>query len=286
LVGLTNGVSYSFEVTATNIVGESSASLSASVIPASLPSVPMNVSTSVYDKCIIVTSSEPSNTGGINVAIINYNFVLSQHGEMMISNTSAIVSSSIMNNNENITYTFCGLTNGIEYDVVISAENFRGYGVYSEIVSATPVAIPSSPLNVVVIRSGDHSVNISFTSPITNGGTPILYYTATSIPASLSTSQCIPSIIDYNNVNIIETCVIQLDNTGLVNGGNYTFIVTATNDVGTSPVSTPSHWIQPGNFFLFCFCFVLFCFVLFCFVLFCFVFVLFCFCFVYIICMI
>ena len=38
-----------------------------------------------------------------------------------------------------------------------------------------------------------------------------------------------------------------LDFTGLTDGVSYSFVVTATNDVGTGPASDPSNTIIPSN---------------------------------------
>jgi hypothetical protein len=89
-------------------------------------------------------------------------------------------------------------------------------------------AVPDPPTDVFV-EPGDGQVVVSFTPPASNGGTEIVYYTATASPGGQSAS----STGDPITV------------AGLTNGVEYTFTVTATNGIGTSGDSLTSDPVTP-----------------------------------------
>ena len=91
----------------------------------------------------------------------------------------------------------------------------------------TLVAAPSVPTSVYA-NAGDGQATVNFT-PGSNGGSPILYYTAVSNPGGISATSASASIAV----------------TGLTDNTSYTFTVTATNAFGTSSASSPSGQATP-----------------------------------------
>jgi hypothetical protein len=89
---------------------------------------------------------------------------------------------------------------------------------------------PSAPRDVVAV-AGDAEATVSWAAPKSDGGSAILAYTAWAVedPGRFCT------------VSKATSCVL----TGLGIGASYTFIVTATNDAGTSPASIPSNPVVP-----------------------------------------
>ena len=79
--------------------------------------------------------------------------------------------------------------------------------------------IPAPTINSVA--PGNGAATVSFTPPVSDGGSPISGYTATCNPGAFSVS----GLVSPFNV------------TGLTNGSNYTCSVTATNAYGISPAS-------------------------------------------------
>ena len=90
--------------------------------------------------------------------------------------------------------------------------------------------MPNAPTNASA-TPGNAQATISFSPPNFDGGSPILYYTATSNPGSLSASGTGSPITVH----------------GLLNDTSYTFTVSATNAIGTSASSSPSNSVTPSS---------------------------------------
>ncbi|MCU6796804.1 S-layer homology domain-containing protein, partial [Paenibacillus sp. WQ 127069] len=95
-----------------------------------------------------------------------------------------------------------------------------------------PVTVPGTPMGVTAVAvNGQSQATVSFTAPISNGGSPITGYTVTSSPGGLRSSGT----------------GSPLTVTGLTYGTMYTFTVVATNVVGSSVASTPSNSVIPTS---------------------------------------
>lgn len=103
-------------------------------------------------------------------------------------------------------------------------------------VPITPPAVistPGAPTNVVA-TAGRASATVSFTAPGNNGGSAITGYTVSTSPAGG---------IDRDAGSTALNHVV----TGLANGVDYTFTVTAVNAAGASPVSMASNAVTPSQ---------------------------------------
>ena len=88
---------------------------------------------------------------------------------------------------------------------------------------------PDAPAIGAVV-AGDAQASVSFTAPAQDGGAQITGYTVTSSPAGISaTGSAAPIVV-----------------TGLTNGVDYTFTVTATNAAGAGPSSDISNVVTPA----------------------------------------
>jgi hypothetical protein len=96
-------------------------------------------------------------------------------------------------------------------------------------LTPTPTA-PDSPTSVSATDGEDASTTVSWTAPVSDGGSAITEYNATTESGQTCTS------------NDTE-CRI----TGLTNGSAYTFTVTASNEIGTSAPSSASASITPTS---------------------------------------
>ena len=119
-----------------------------------------------------------------------------------------------------------GLTNGAPYTCTVTATNGFGTSMPSAPSNMfTPVAVPAAPTIGPGAAAGVGSAVVSFTAPPSNGGSPILSYTATCF--SLDGEPTMSATGTGSPITV----------TGLVAATPYECSVTATNAVGTGPPS-------------------------------------------------
>jgi uncharacterized repeat protein (TIGR03803 family) len=214
VTGLTNGISYTFTVTATNAIGPGPASnASNSVTPATVPGAPTMGTATAGDGQATVSFTPPASNGGS--AITGYTVTSSPGGIEKTGTVSPI--------------TVTGLINGTTYTFTVTAANAIGSGPASNASnSVTPATVPGAPTMGTAI-AGDGQATVSFTPPASNGGSPITGYTVTSSPGGIEKTGTVSPITV----------------TGLINGTTYTFTVKATNAIGTGPVSNASNSVMP-----------------------------------------
>ena len=202
--GLTNGQTYSYYVAAKNANGIGSYSSIVSDIPYTVPGAPTSVYTFAGNSYIDIYFTAPTSNGGS--PITNY----------IVYDTSGNIDASGLDSPIRVS----GLTNGETYSYYVTAKNASGIGPYSSAVSATPYTIPGAPRNAIAI-SGNSFIDVSFSAPSSNGGSPItnyiVYDTSGNIDASGSSSP------------------IRIS--GLTNGQTYSYYVAAKNASGIGPYS-------------------------------------------------
>ncbi len=215
VTGLTNGLSYTFSVVATNVIGSSAPSTASSAVtPRTVPSAPTGVVAVPGNAQASISWTPSASTGGSSIQ--GYTVTASPGGR-----TCSTVGTSC---------TVTSLTNGTPHTFTVVAVNAAGSSAPSAPSSAvTPAALPGPPTGALAV-AGTQQATITWTAPASNGGSPIIGYTVTSSPGSLTCS----------TAGTIG-CVV----TGLVNGTPYTFSVVATTAIGSSIPSSPSPQIIP-----------------------------------------
>lgn len=203
VTGLTDGISYTFQVTARNAIGTSPASgASNAVVPRQRQSVTFNApgNQSFGTTPTLVASA----SSGLPIA--------------WLSGTPAV----------------CAVNTGGVLDMLAAGDctitaRQAGDAFYEPATDVThtfavlPVA-PSAPLNVAASDAGPGRMQVSFSAPAQNGGEAVVDYTVTAQPGGAQVTASVSPVLF----------------SGLTNGTQYSFTVTARNSAGRSPASAPS----------------------------------------------
>ncbi|MSZ55329.1 MAG: S8 family serine peptidase, partial [Actinobacteria bacterium] len=225
ITGLVGGTSYMFRATANNAVGASVPSTTIALAPkvTGAPNPPSTVSATVNTTNVVVTwAAVVATAAPVTDYIVEYSLANSGTWSVWPDGVSTTT-----------TATITGRTPDIAVSVRIKAVNSFGISPASAIVTVTPRAsltAPSAPTGAQA-ASGDTRAAVRWLTPASNGGSVITGYTVTSSPGA------------FTCTTATNACVVA----GLTNGVAYTFTVTATNAVGTSPASLPTNEIIPVN---------------------------------------
>ena len=104
-----------------------------------------------------------------------------------------------------------------------------------QILQAVSASVPGAPTGVSAV-AGDASATVSFSAPVSDGGSAITGYTVTATDATT------PANGGQSRSGGGSPLVVS----GLTNGDAYTFTVTATNAAGSGPASSPSNSVTPS----------------------------------------
>jgi len=96
--------------------------------------------------------------------------------------------------------------------------------------SPVDLLLPDPPRNVTA-TPGKGMATVSFEPPKSDGGSPITYYRVTSVPRGIQ----------------IKGTKSPMTVQGLSDQKCYSFVVTASNSVGTGLASSPSKCVTPGE---------------------------------------
>ena len=214
--GLTNGVSYTFVVKATNAAGFSTSASSNAVIPATVPGAPRITAVAPLANKVTVTFNAPTSNGGS--AIINY---------IVTSNPGAVTASGSASPIE-----VTGLNNGTSYTFTAVAVNAIGTSASSQASTAATPTGPPLPPTILTATAGNAAATLTFAAPSSNGGSPITSYVAVSTPGSFQAT---------------VSSVTPITVSGLTNGQTYTFAIRAANALGSSAFSASSNAVTPAT---------------------------------------
>ncbi|WP_279213586.1 DUF4347 domain-containing protein [Delftia acidovorans] len=205
--GLTNGISYSFNVSATNSAGLTGpAATSNNVTPQSTQTISFTPAAS-YNFGTTPTLTATSSAGGSYPV----SFTSSTMGVCTITSTGTLTF---------VTAGSCTINANQAGDAATSAAP-----QVSQTFNVNAVA-PGAP-TIGTATAGNAQATVSFTAPASTGGAAVTY-TATSSPGSFTATGSSPITVP-----------------GLINGTAYTFSVTAANSAGPGSPSAASNAVTP-----------------------------------------
>jgi len=227
ITGLSNGVTYQFQVQAHNAVGNGPLSQqSAPVTPNIVPEAPAPPTTKFGDMSETVSWTAPVDLG---TPVTCY--------QLQISPQAGASPPCITGT----TYVWSGLTNGVAYSFSVRAENSLGWGPYSSLSQPDiPAGVPSAPgaPQVAAVPNDPTGGKLdvqwpAVTGAAANGATVTSYQlTVTQGGTTVRTDTVTPTSQTEDPITYQVS--------GLSNTIVYTFVVTATNKAGTSKPSPPS----------------------------------------------
>lgn len=227
VAGLHNSTAYTFTVHATNSVGNSvESTASSAVTPSTVPDAPTGASAVAGNQRAVVSFTAPANNGG--AAITGYTVTATDTTNGTHGGQTATGASSPL--------TVTGLTNADHYTFTVHATNTKGNSVESTASGSVIPAqsAPDAPTNIMA-TSGVTSASVSFAAPANNGGQAITGYTVTATD----------TIIPANGGQEVTGASSPLTVATLAPGDAYTFVVQATNSLGTSVASASSNLVIP-----------------------------------------
>jgi Fibronectin type III domain len=186
-----------------------------------LPAAPTGVTATAVPSGATVSWSPPSSDGGSTLAgytVTPENTTTDTPGTPV--NVGASTTTATINT---------GLTVGDVYDFQVTANNAAGAGPETTSNSLTVVGPPSAPLNPSATTNGvsPGGALVSWSPPTSNGGGTVTGYTVTPVNTTTMTSG--------TPVQVPGTATTF---SGLVQGDQYDFTVSASNALATGPVAT------------------------------------------------
>jgi hypothetical protein len=222
---LTSGATYTCTVAAHNAVGTVASVPSSAVTVPTVPGSPAVTSVDAGVHTIQVAYSAPTSNGGS--PIIGYRATCtSSNGGVTRSSSSYSLANPLL---------VGGLSAGLTYTCTVVARNAVGTGGASvPSVAATVATVPGPPA-VTSLTAGVHTIQVVYTTPASDGGSPITGYRATCTSSN-------GGVTRSSSYSLSQPLVL----TSLSSGRTYTCTVMARNAVGTSTGSAVSMSVVVG----------------------------------------
>jgi parallel beta-helix repeat protein len=180
------------------------------------PSAPINLVAVAGDAQVSLTWSPPVSNGTSSVTNYTVHRGTVSGGEVILATLGDVLA-----------YTDAGLTNGVTYFYTVAAVNSIGQGPDSAEVNATPVTVPSVPLNLTV-EVQDTTVLVRWNPPASDGGSPILKYRIYRISSNGTEILLTTVWVTAQDIRVYPDTAVERDQT-------YRYRVSAVNAVGEGP---------------------------------------------------
>ena len=247
ITGLVNGRRYEVQVRGRNRYGVLPSDFSiwsdrVTAKPATTPDTPAIGSVASGDRMLTVAWSAPAEDGGRDITSYDLRYIRSDAADK--SDASWTVKASVWSSGA-LRHALSGLTNGVEYEVQLRAENSVGEGPWSPAGIGTPLTTPGAP-SIESVTPGDETFTVAWSAPASDGGRDITGYDLRYIRSDA------PSKADVNwtvKDSIWTSGALRYILGGLTNGVDYDVQVRAVNAVGRGawsgtgagkPLTTPS----------------------------------------------
>jgi outer membrane protein OmpA-like peptidoglycan-associated protein len=217
--GLDNGTTYTFDVVATNNVGNSSSSdPSGSVTPASGPAAPDRVQVTPGNGSATINWSAPTS----GPTPTSYTVTVNPDGHTCTVDLTIHPLAPL-------SCTFTGLDNGVVYTFTVTATTGSGATASDTVVALVQAAPtkPSTPRGITFRGTTKGVATLTWLVSGSNGGSSITRYIA-RVTGPHFAKTC--SVNVAANANAALTCSVS----GLKPRTNYTYTVIAVNSVGSN----------------------------------------------------
>ncbi len=208
---VSNGITYTYNITTVAEVGESPPSNQISSTPMTYPEPPMNFSLEPGDGYVNLSWLDPLDNGG---SPIQFFYIYRSGGDVEDIRINIPVGGGL-------TYQDQAVVNGRSYNYSISAVNIVGESDKAGLFQVIPVGISTPPTEVTVLY-GSHFVHLFWEPPLSDAGSPIIGYRIYR---------------DSDRFSYEDSITFDFNDTSVVNENTYSYCVTAMNGIGESDKS-------------------------------------------------
>ncbi len=205
-----NGIRYHYQITALNEMGiESAPTDPMPATPMTYPTEPLRLLHENRSREVLLSWDEPLYNGGGEI-IRYWIFYRPQDGDEF----------SIRQSGPETSFPLTGLTNGVTYQIKVCAENSKGLGPTSDLVTARPMGLPGAPLNLTATANGTN-IDLSWSPPKDWGG-------STSLTFHIQRRQGMGAAVDLTS--LVDE--LGFTDTATEERVQYVYIIRAENEKG------------------------------------------------------